>query len=160
MYCIEEIILILHFINICLLIAINNTYLIHNNILSWAGVVLMRVHRLRRWPNITSTLAHCLVLVGIPWGPWGGGGDGVDRKSAWICSWLGSHHVFSHLLMWHVATTTSHPANMRHWTNVDLMLAHCLRLWANIKSTLVQRVTKYTVIRLLFVIFIIDYLYW
>ena len=29
------------------------------------------------------------------------------------------------------------PANTRSGTNVDLMLAHRLRLWANIKSTLV-----------------------
>ena len=31
------------------------------------------------------------------------------------------------------------PTNTRHSTNVALMLAHRLRLWANIKSTLVQR---------------------
>ena len=31
------------------------------------------------------------------------------------------------------------PANTRHWTNVDLMLAHRLWLWANNKSALVQR---------------------
>ena len=30
------------------------------------------------------------------------------------------------------------PANRRHWANVDLILAHHPRLWANIKSTLVQ----------------------
>ena len=35
-------------------------------------------------------------------------------------------------------TDTFIPANTRHWTNVDLMLAHRLRLCANIKSTLVQ----------------------
>ena len=31
------------------------------------------------------------------------------------------------------------PANTRHWTNVDLILTHRLRLWPNNKSTLVQR---------------------
>ena len=31
----------------------------------------------------------------------------------------------------------NHP--MRRWTNVDVMLAHRLRLWANIQSTFVQR---------------------
>ena len=33
-------------------------------------------------------------------------------------------------------------ANTIHCTNVDLMLAYSLRLWANIKSTLVQRLVS------------------
>ena len=32
-----------------------------------------------------------------------------------------------------------HPGNTRRWTNADLMLAHRLRRWPNIKSALVQR---------------------
>ena len=32
-----------------------------------------------------------------------------------------------------------YPANTRRWTNADLMLAHRLRRWPNIKSALVQR---------------------
>ena len=32
------------------------------------------------------------------------------------------------------------PAHTRRWTNGDLMLAHRLRLWTNIKSTLFQRI--------------------
>ena len=39
----------------------------------------------------------------------------------------------------HGHSVSQYPANKRHWTNVDLMLAHRLRLWANIKSTLGQR---------------------
>ena len=34
--------------------------------------------------------------------------------------------------------TASHASNTSHWTNVDLTLAHRLRLWANIESTLAQ----------------------
>ena len=35
--------------------------------------------------------------------------------------------------------TGSNPANTIRWTNIGLMLAHRLRLWANINPTLVQR---------------------
>ena len=43
-------------------------------------------------------------------------------------------------IVWGIGSTWSkHPANTRRWANVVLMLAQCCRQWANIKTTLAQR---------------------
>ena len=82
--------------------------------------------RRRRWTNIKATLGQRLF---VEW-------DLPPRKN--------ENSISKNISM----TRDGSTANTRLQGNVDLMLAHRLRLWANIKSTLVQHLVFAEIISL------------
>ena len=57
----------LHWVNVSCLLGLDKYNIRKSNPIvtrHWAGVVLMLCHRLRRWPNVETSLAQCLVFAG------------------------------------------------------------------------------------------------
>ena len=69
-----------------------------------------------------------------------------DHRFEFRCYWLFVHAIMcghgcrpTYARVIHVSIISGVPANTSHWTNADLLLVQRRRRWANIKSTLVQR---------------------
>ena len=76
----------------------------------WPTAALMLVHRLRRWPNIKTTMSWYIISALVKQGPY----RGVYRISGCITE------------------------NTRRWPNAGLILGQRRRRWLSIKSALGQ----------------------
>ena len=100
-----------------------------------ANAVWILDHRLRRWPNIKTTLIQCLVFAGTVLGH-------ITESFEFLFLLIIYKHWFSYpWCLISVCLYPTYPTNTRKWNNFGLMLVHRLRRWPNNKPTLAQFVS-------------------
>ena len=91
----------------------------------WRNVVLKLGHRVRRWPNIKTTLGQGVMFA--------------VYAHAWH-TW--QYHIWYRPIEIHHRASTNFPADTRRWINAGLTLVQRRRRWINIKTTLIQRLVS------------------